>query len=127
MSEAVLPGSANNRPTAQRKTTPEGVAVDRVVSGYAFLRLAIPTSPSRPEPNSQTAAGTGTKVALDVNEVVDVQFSMSAGAWIADSGLIFVEENENCSLVAVNPFNARPENVTAVASNVLSAVETFPK
>jgi hypothetical protein len=28
----------------------------------AFLRLATPTSPSRPEPNSQTAAGTGKTV-----------------------------------------------------------------
>lgn len=26
----------------------------------AFLRLAMPANPSRPEPNSQTAAGTGT-------------------------------------------------------------------
>ena len=28
----------------------------------AFLRLAIPTRPSKPEPNSHTAAGTGTVV-----------------------------------------------------------------
>ena len=42
----------------QRKTTPEGVAVDRVVTVYAFLRLAMPTRPSRPEPKSHAAAGT---------------------------------------------------------------------
>jgi len=34
-----------------------------VIAGYAFLRLAIPTSPSNPEPKSQAAAGTGTTVA----------------------------------------------------------------
>ena len=27
---------------------------------YAYLRLAMPIKPSKPEPNNQTAAGTGT-------------------------------------------------------------------
>lgn len=30
------------------------------VVAYAFFRRAMPTRPSRPEPNSQTDAGTGT-------------------------------------------------------------------
>ena len=49
------------RPAAQRKTATQrrAAAVDRVVSGQTFL-LAMPTRPSRPEPNSQTAAGTDT-------------------------------------------------------------------
>ena len=47
-------------PLAQSKTTLEGVAIDRVVNVYAFLRLAIPTNPSRPELNSHAAAGMGT-------------------------------------------------------------------
>jgi hypothetical protein len=42
---------------------PKAAAVDVSVTGYAFLRLDIPISPSRPEPNNQTAAGTGTTVA----------------------------------------------------------------
>ena len=42
------------------KTAPEGAgSVDRVVTVYAFLRLATPIKPKRPEPKSQTAAGTG--------------------------------------------------------------------
>lgn len=35
-------------------------AVNGVDDYVAFLRLATPTSPNRPEPNNQTAAGTGT-------------------------------------------------------------------
>ena len=41
-------------------TVSEGAAVDEYVVSYAFLRLAIPIKPSRPEPKSQTAAGSGT-------------------------------------------------------------------
>ena len=33
-----------------------------------FLRRATPTSPSKPEPNSQTAAGTGTTAVVPTNE-----------------------------------------------------------
>ena len=39
---------------------PKAAAIGSTVAGYAFLRRAIPTRPSRPEPNSQTAAGIGT-------------------------------------------------------------------
>jgi hypothetical protein len=35
----------------------------------AFLRLAIPANPRRPEPNSQTAAGTGTALISASKEV----------------------------------------------------------
>jgi hypothetical protein len=35
-------------------------SVGSIVIVYAFLRLAMPTNPSRPEPNSQAAVGTGT-------------------------------------------------------------------
>ena len=51
---------ANNGQSAQIKTTPEGAAFDYLLSSYAFFRLATPIKPIRPEPNSQTAAGTGT-------------------------------------------------------------------
>ena len=37
------------------------------------LRLAIPTSPIRPEPNSQTAAGTGTTAVLTKTEASELQ------------------------------------------------------
>jgi len=41
---------------AQMRTAPLGaVAVDMNVAGYAFLRLAMPTSPSRPKPKSRMA------------------------------------------------------------------------
>ena len=39
---------------------PMVAAVDRFVTGYAPLRLAMPIKPSRPEPKSQIAAGSGT-------------------------------------------------------------------
>lgn len=42
--------------------TTEGAAIDTVVTGYAFVRLAMPTNPSRPEPKSQRAGGMGTAV-----------------------------------------------------------------
>ena len=35
------------------KTTPERAAVGMVVIGYAFLRLATPIRPGRPEPKSK--------------------------------------------------------------------------
>ena len=38
---------------------PKAAAGDDV-TGYDFLRLAMPISPSRPEPKSQTDAGMGT-------------------------------------------------------------------
>ena len=61
----VLP--AKSRPLAQYKTATEAaVSVDTVLFSYAaFLRLAIPTRPSRPEPSNQTVAGRGTTVLLD--------------------------------------------------------------
>ena len=52
--------SANNGQSAQTKTAPEGVACDYLLYNYAFFRLATPIKPIRPEPKSQTAAGTGT-------------------------------------------------------------------
>ncbi len=43
------------------KTAPPGaVATGKKLAAQAFLRLATPTSPSRPEQNSHAAAGTGT-------------------------------------------------------------------
>jgi hypothetical protein len=57
----VLLSSAKRRPLAQCKTATEAaVSVDKVVTVYAFLRLAMATNPIRPEPKSQTAAGAGT-------------------------------------------------------------------
>lgn len=47
--------AANNGRSAHMKTATEGAAICQ-----AFLRLDIPISPRRPEPNSQAAAGTGT-------------------------------------------------------------------
>ena len=44
------------------KTLDPGMRRDDENSYAAFLRLAMPTSPSRPEPKSQRAAGTGTTV-----------------------------------------------------------------
>ena len=41
---------------------PKAAAFDTIETVYAFLRRAIPISPSKPEPNNQTAAGTGTTV-----------------------------------------------------------------
>ncbi len=52
----VMPGTHKNG-------DPKAAAVDSVVTDYAFLRLAIPINPRRPEPNSHTAAGTGTAAA----------------------------------------------------------------
>jgi len=46
------------------------LALFRVVTGYAFLCLATPTIPNKPEPNSQTDAGMGTAVTR-TNEVDD--------------------------------------------------------
>ena len=43
-------------------TAPEGAVIDTLTSAYAFLRLDIPISPSRPEPKSQMAGGIGTAV-----------------------------------------------------------------
>lgn len=45
---------------AQTKPAPEGADFVFVQTTYGFLRFATPNSPRRPEPNSQTAAGTGT-------------------------------------------------------------------
>lgn len=54
----------SNRPTTDIRRNAKrpfrAVSLDMVVTIYAFLRLAIPIKPRRPEPKSQTAAGTGT-------------------------------------------------------------------
>lgn len=42
-----------------KKTAAEAAVITEWISDYAALRLATATRPSRPEPNSQTAAGTG--------------------------------------------------------------------
>ena len=52
--------TANNRQSVQTKTTPEKAAIDYLLFSYDFFRLAIPIKPISPEPNNQTAAGTGT-------------------------------------------------------------------
>ena len=60
---------ATTRHSAQMRTAPlRAVAADKNVAGYAFLRLAMPTRPSRPEPKSQTAAGIGTADTPTVKE-----------------------------------------------------------
>ena len=46
--------------STQTKTAPEGAVFDYLLYSYAVLRLTTPTRPIRPEPKSQTAAGTGT-------------------------------------------------------------------
>lgn len=45
---------------------------------YAFLRLAIPTRPSRPEPNNQAAAGTGTTPTQSLCEPSPVDANFAA-------------------------------------------------
>jgi hypothetical protein len=55
----VLLGSANSRPLTQTKTATEAAAVINEFNAYALFLRAMPISPSRPEPNSHTAAGTG--------------------------------------------------------------------
>jgi hypothetical protein len=44
----------------QTKTASEEAAFDYLLSSYAFLLLAMPIKPIRPEPKSQAAAGIGT-------------------------------------------------------------------
>ncbi len=44
----------------KQKTAPEGAAFDYLINSYAVFRLANPIKPIKPEPKSQTAAGTGT-------------------------------------------------------------------
>ena len=52
---------------APKKNGPKGAVMVNQITEYqlAFF-LATPTNPSRPEPNSQTAAGTGTTVACRI-------------------------------------------------------------
>ena len=57
---SVVASGAHNGHTAQTKTAPEGAAFDYLLISYNFLRLATPIKPISPEPNSQTAVGTGT-------------------------------------------------------------------
>ena len=52
--------AARSGRSAQTKTAPEGATIDYLLCIYAFLRLATPTKPKRPDPNSHNAAGTGT-------------------------------------------------------------------
>jgi len=56
-----------------KKTAPEGaVSGISTCNRYAaFLRRAIPISPSKPEPKSQAAAGIGTAATLKSNEKSD--------------------------------------------------------
>ena len=53
----------------QTKTAPDGTAIYYVLYSDCFLRLAKPTKPKRPEPNSQTAAGIGTTVITPSNRI----------------------------------------------------------
>jgi hypothetical protein len=58
---SVLLGSAIIGHSAHMRTAPFGAAaINKNVASYAFLCLAIPIRPSKPEPNSHIAAGTGT-------------------------------------------------------------------
>jgi hypothetical protein len=45
--------------SANKSGNPKVAADDIVVTGYVLLRLDIPTNPSRPEPKSQIAEGSG--------------------------------------------------------------------
>ena len=71
---------ARRRPLAQCKTATEAaVSVGRVVTVYAFLRLATPTRPSRPEPKSHAAAGTGIALISASKEVTpDPEWEIAA-------------------------------------------------
>ena len=56
--------SAQSGQSAQIKTAPKGAAFENLLFSYYFFLLANPTKPIRPEPNNQTAAGTGTTAAI---------------------------------------------------------------
>ena len=47
---------------AHVKTAPVGAACGYLLFSYAFFRRANPIKPINPEPNNQTAGGTGTSV-----------------------------------------------------------------
>mgnify|MGYP001822856509 CR=1 FL=1 len=55
-----LAARPRSRHPAQTKTAPEEAAIDYLLYSYDLFLLAIPIKPIRPEPNSQTAGGTGT-------------------------------------------------------------------
>jgi len=51
-------------------------------TGYAFLRLDIPISPSRPEPKSHMAAGIGTAAGAVSDKIIRLRFSVkSCQSW----------------------------------------------
>jgi hypothetical protein len=54
-----LVNTAKKRQSAQTKTASEEAAIEYLLYSYTFFLLATPIKPIRPEPNSQTAAGTG--------------------------------------------------------------------
>lgn len=54
---------------------------------YEFLRLATPTKPKSPEPNSQIAAGTGTAV-IDPEKLVDVTVVLVVKRSVSVVGLV---------------------------------------
>ena len=59
------------------------VTVDKVVADYAFLRLAKPINPIKPDPNSHRAAGTGT-VATSANTTDPLGLGLTD--WMVISG-----------------------------------------
>ena len=67
--------TALKRRSAQTKTTPEGAAYDYLLYNYYFFRLATPIKPIRPEPNNQTAAGTGTELTLSTSRLLPLPIS----------------------------------------------------
>jgi hypothetical protein len=79
-----IEAAAKRRPLAQRKASPKGAAVGTIVTSYAFLRLAIPTKPSSPEPKSHTAPGKGT--AVGTNPLMSAILPIRIAAWRLFSG-----------------------------------------
>ena len=72
MNRELMPLTANNGRSAQTKTAPEGAAIDYFLYDYASFRLATPIKPMRPEPNSHTAAGTGTALTFKSSKAREV-------------------------------------------------------
>ena len=64
---------------------------------YAFLRRAIPISPSRPEPNSHTAAGTGTADTSGVVQLPGAAYMVATDFVLLFVQLAVIVQVKNCA------------------------------